>query len=227
MILRRILEYLLHRAGTARGIYHSTLCYRQQAILTHTVVEILCYVAGKWRCRLVTIKPRRDTKTANIFSAGESLHHPIRRREPSLILIAGRGQQHLNSRLQLLISSTCHPRSQMGSLHCSRATATHHQEAKLGEAFAYAGNLDIVGIGTQHRVTSHHRHHTSLVITRQHSLQGVAHRVVVQGSCQHLADVGRNLTFTHIVTIYTRIITLTKRLLTLGVKARIERGSIV
>ena len=58
VVLRRVLEDLLGRAGAARREDHAVLRDRQEAILSDAVREVLGEVSGEGSGRLVSVEPR-------------------------------------------------------------------------------------------------------------------------------------------------------------------------
>ena len=74
VVLYRILEYLLHGACAARGIYDASFGNGQDTVLANGVLEILGNMGGKGRSRLVPIEPGGYTK-AVIGVLWISLHH--------------------------------------------------------------------------------------------------------------------------------------------------------
>ena len=179
VVLRRILEHLLHRTRTTGRVDYATLGYGQQTIFAYAVVEIFGYMACKGRCRLVAIKPRGNTYAAILLIARITLHNLKGRLQPPLILKLRGTCQHLHRLLQLLLRASSHPRTQMRSLHSSRASAADHQLTLLGEQFACLCHGVIYLVRARERVTTHNGHHGSLVILRKHIVQSIANGVVV------------------------------------------------
>ena len=188
MVLRGVLENLLHGAGTARGVDNAALGNGQNTVLADTVVEILGYVGSKGCGRFMTVEPCGYAQ-ALVLCLGEALHHFEGGVEPERMVKGGGLFQNFQRCFQFCFCLSGHPRTQMGGFHRSGTSTADHQKALFGELFAEADDLPVTGIRAFQTVTAHDAHNAPFVVLTQKLMQGVADGMVVQGACQSFFNV--------------------------------------
>ena len=126
---------------------------------------------------------------AHILLLGILVDDAESRPQPARIPERGGLLQHFQGIVHVLAGKTCHPCSQVGSLHCPGSAAANHDKALLGEPLAQSCNRAKHFVGPEQGMPAHDAHTAAVVMRLEEACHRRVDAVVVQGARQQFLDV--------------------------------------